>query len=453
MSQETAMHAIDRRGFIKALAAASSASILSIPNTHAAKTKARVVVVGGGFGGATAAKYLRLLDASIDVTLIEREAVYTSCPLSNEVISGDRAIKTLQVSYKGLQKRGINVVKDEVTLIDPVKKTVATASGKSFAYDALVLSPGVDFNYGAVAGLTEQLAQSKLPHAWKAGPQTLLLQKQLAAMPDGGTFIISVPPGPFRCPPGPYERAAQVALHCKHHGKKKAKVLILDANDSFSKKALFEQAWKELYGYGEGGMIEWVSGSNDGKVERVDPESMTCYTGFGEHKGDVVNIIPPHHAGKIAKDLGLASFKDRWCEVKPDSMESLKAKDIYVIGDACIGGELASNNAFPKSAHMAMSQAKVVAANLVAKFNALPAPQAIYTNTCYSVVAHDWGFSVVHLYRVRDGQWVYIKEGSGISPVTFGSKEKPEPVPRIYRRLEVEYADGWLRNVMADAFA
>jgi len=447
------MHAIDRRGFIKALAAASSVSILNIANAHAAKIKARVVVVGGGFGGATAAKYLRLLDPAIDVTLIERETVYTSCPLSNEVISGDRAIKTLQVGYKGLTRRGVKVVHDEVTQIDPVKKTVLTASGKSFGYDALVLSPGVDFNYGAVAGLTEQLAQTSLPHAWKAGPQTLLLQKQLAAMPDGGTFIIAVPPGPFRCPPGPYERAAQVALHCMHHGKKKAKVLILDANDSFSKKSLFEQAWKALYGYGEGGMIEWVSGSNDGKVERIDPENLTCYTGFGEHKGDVINIIPPHHAGKIAKNLGLATFKDKWCEVKPESMESTKEKDIYVIGDACIGGELATNNGFPKSAHMAMSQAKVVAANLVAKFNNQPVPQPIYTNTCYSVVAHDWGFSVVHLYRVQNGQWVYIKEGSGISPVTFGSKEKPEPVPRIYRKLEVEYADGWLRNVMADAFA
>lgn len=176
-----------------------------------------------------------------------------------------------------------------------------------------------------------------------------------------------------------------------HHGKKKAKVLILDANDSFSKKALFEQAWKELYGYGEGGMIEWVS--NDGKVERIDAASKTCYTGFGEHKGDVVNVIPPHHAGKVAKDLGLATFKDKWCEVKPESMESLKAKDIYVIGDACVGGELATNNGFPKSAHMAMSHAKVVAANLVAKFNALPAPQPIYTNTCYSVVAHRSGGS------------------------------------------------------------
>ncbi|MBP2671764.1 MAG: flavoprotein subunit of flavocytochrome c sulfide dehydrogenase, partial [candidate division NC10 bacterium] len=252
--------------------------------------------------------------------------------------------------------------------------------------------------------------------------------------------------------PGPYERAAQVALHCKTHGKAKSKVLILDANDSFSKKALFEQAWKELYGYGEGGMIEWVPASKDGKVERVDPETLTCYAGFGEYKGDVVNVIPPHHAGKIAKDLGLATFKDKWCEVRPENMESTKQKDIYVVGDACVGGELASNNPFPKSAHMAISQAKVVAASLVAKFNGLPPPEPIYTNTCYSVVGHDWGFSVVHLFRVDGGQWVYVKSGSGISPVTMGTKEAPKPVPRIYRKLEVEYADGWLRNVLADAF-
>jgi len=446
------MNGFDRRTFLKALAAAPVASVLSVPAARGATSKARVLVVGGGYGGATAAKYLRVLDPAIAVTLIERETLYTSCPLSNEVISGERDIKTLQVGYDGLSRHGVEVLHDEAGQIDPVKKTVTTAGGKTLEYDALVLSPGVDFDFGALEGLTRELAETRLPHAWKAGPQTLLLKQQLEAMPDGGTFIIVVPPGPFRCPPGPYERAAQVALHCKTHGKAKSKVLILDANDSFSKKALFEQAWKELYGYGEGGMIEWVPASKDGKVERVDPETLTCYAGFGEYKGDVVNVIPPHHAGKIAKDLGLATFKDKWCEVRPENMESTKQKDIYVVGDACVGGELASNNPFPKSAHMAISQAKVVAASLVAKFNGLPPPEPIYTNTCYSVVGHDWGFSVVHLFRVDAGQWVYVKSGSGISPVTMGTKEAPKPVPRLYRKLEVEYADGWLRNVLADAF-
>jgi sulfide dehydrogenase [flavocytochrome c] flavoprotein subunit len=368
------------------------------------------------------------------------------------VVSGARDIKTLQAGYGRLAGRGINVVHDEVTGIDPVKKSVATASGTTFDYDSLVVSPGVDFDFTAIEGLSQELAESVLPHAWKAGPQTLLLKKQLAAMPDGGRFIIAVPKAPFRCPPGPYERAAQVAMHCLHHGKKKAKILILDANDNFSKRPLFEQAWKSLYGYGQGGMIEWISNASGGAVEGVDAGSMTCRTTFDDHQGDVVNIIPPHRAGKIARDAGLANVKGNWCAVKPENMESTAHKDVYVIGDACIGGEIATGNAFPKSAHMANSQAKIVAASLVAKINGLPAPVPIYTNSCYSVVAHDWGFSVVHLFRVENNQWVYVKDGSGISPVTFGTKEAPTPVPRAYRKMEAEYADGWLRNLLADAF-
>ncbi len=447
------MQVIDRRNFLKTLSAAAGASILSVPRTFAVTAKARVVVVGGGFGGASAARYLRLLDPHIDVTLIERGTRYTSCPLSNEVISGARSIETLQADYGGLARRGVKVVHDEVTAIDPVQKTVSTADGRSFPYDALVVSPGVDFNYPAIEGLTQDLAETRLPHAWKAGAQTLLLKRQLEAMPDGGRFIIAVPKGPFRCPPGPYERAAQVAMHCQQHGKNKVKVLVLDANDSFSKRPLFEQAWKALYGYGADGMIEWVSGANGGGIERVDAGAMTCFGMLDDFKGDVINIIPPHRAGKIARDLGLATLKGAWCEVKPENMESKAQKDIHVIGDACVGGETATGNAFPKSAHMANSQAKVVAASLVARFNALPQPVPIYTNSCYSVVAHDWGFSVVHLFRVEGGQWVYVKDGSGISPVTFGTKERPIPVPRLYRKMEAEYADGWLRNLLADSFS
>ncbi|MBI5119456.1 MAG: FAD-dependent oxidoreductase [Rhodospirillales bacterium] len=447
------MHAFNRRNFLKSFSAAAGAFVISVPTARAATgPKARVVVVGGGYGGATAAKYLRLMDPGIDVTLIERGPLYTSCPLSNEVISGAREIKTLQAGYGGLARRGVKIVHDEVTRIDPALKTVATASGGSFAYDALVMSPGVDFDFGSVKGLTKELSETKLPHAWKAGPQTLLLKSQLDAMPDGGRFLIVVPKGPFRCPPGPYERAAQVAMHCLHRGKKKAKILILDANDSFSKKPLFEEAWKALYGYGQNGMIEWIPAASGGKVEEVDAGSMTCLSGFDEYKGNVINVIPAHRAGVIARETGLANFKDAWCSVKPENMESTAHKDIYVIGDACVGGDLAGNNAFPKSAHMANSQAKAVVASLVAKFNGQPQPVPVYTNTCYSVVAHDWGFSVVHLFRVQGGQWVYIKEGSGISPVAFGAKEAPKPVPRLYRKMEVDYADGWLRNVLADSF-
>jgi sulfide dehydrogenase [flavocytochrome c] flavoprotein subunit len=448
------MHHFDRRSFLKSLSAAAGASILTVPRSFAAAPKARVIVVGGGFAGASAARYLRILDPGIEVTLIEKGERYTSCPLSNEVISGERDIRSLQVGYGGLARRGVRVVQAEVSQIDPVKKTVTTADGQRFAGDALIVAPGVDLDYAAVGGLSEELADTRLPHAWKAGPQTLLLKKQLEAMPDGGRFIICVPKAPFRCPPGPYERAAQVAMYCQHHGKKKAKILILDSNDNFSKRPLFEEAWKALYGYGEGGMIEWVAASAGGVVEQVDAGAMTLQTTFDTHKGDVINIIPPHRGGRIARDAGLANFKGNWCEVKPGNMESTAHKDVYVIGDSCIGGELATGNGFPKSAHMANSQAKIVAASLVARLNGLPPPVPIYTNTCYSVVGHDWGFSVVHLFRVENNQWVYIKQGSGISPVNLGgTKEKPVPVPRSYRKMEAEYADGWLRNLLADAYS
>ncbi len=447
------MQTLDRRSFLKIACAAAGASVLSIPQARAAGPKARVVVVGGGYGGATAARYIRLMDPAVEVTLIERNPLYISCPLSNEVVSGERDIKTLQRGYTGLSRRGIKIVHQEAVGIDPVRKTVTTSAGKVYPYDALVVSPGVDFMFEGVEGLTAEVSGAKIPHAWKAGPQTLLLKKQLAAMPDGGRFIITVPKAPFRCPPGPYERAAQVAMYCKHHGKKKAKILILDSNDTFSKKPLFEQAWKALYGYGKEGMIEWVPGSEGGALESVEAETLTCQTTFEQFKGDVVNVIPPHRAGRIAVEAGLANFKDAWCQVKPESMESTAHKDIFVIGDACVGGDFATNNPFPKAAHMANSQAKVVAANVVARFNGLPAPTPVYTNTCYSVVGHDWGFSVVALYRVENGQWVYVKQGSGISPVTLGTKEAPKPVPRAFRRMEAQYADGWLRNILADAFS
>jgi sulfide dehydrogenase [flavocytochrome c] flavoprotein subunit len=272
-------------------------------------------------------------------------------------------------------------------------------------------------------------------------------------MPDGGKFIITVPPKPFRCPPGPYERAAQVAHYCKTHGKTKAKVIILDANDSFSKKGLFEKAWKTLYGYGPDGMIEWVPGAQDGKVVKVDAKTKTAYTGFGEHKADVLNVIPPHTAGAIAASSGLTNDKG-WCEVVPMSMASAKDENIYTIGDACIAGELPVYD-MPKSAHMAMTQAKVAAGAIVAKLNGMPPPVPYYANTCYSLAAPDYGFSVVHIFKVEDNKFVYVKSAGGTSPLDAPAKDdKPAVVvPPIQYKLEAEYADGWLRNVLADAFS
>jgi sulfide dehydrogenase [flavocytochrome c] flavoprotein subunit len=446
------MSQINRREFIKLIAAASSAAVLTVPHSAwAGKAKARVVVIGGGYGGATAAKYTKLMDPAIEVTLIEPKTTYISCPFSDEVLVGVREMKTLERGYDGLKKRGVNVVHDYVTHVDPVKKTLSTKNGKKFDYDALVMSPGVDFHFDAIEGYSEALTQ-EIPYDYEAGPQTLLLRKQLEAMPDNGTFIIATPPKPFRCPPGPYERAAMVAYYCKTHGKTKAKILILDSNDSFSKKGLFEKAYKDLYGYGPGGMIEWIPAKDDGKVVKINAKTRTAYTTFAEHKADVLNVIPPHTAGAIATSTGLTNDKG-WCEVVPMTMESAKAKDIYTIGDSCIAGELPVYD-MPKSAHMAMTQAKVVAGAIVAKVNGNPPPVPYYANTCYSMVEPGYGFSVVHVFRVEDNKFVYVKEAGGISPV-----DKPatagQPavvVPRIQYTLEAAYGDGWLQNVLADAF-
>lgn len=467
------MSQINRRNFIKTLAAASSAAAVSIPlsacagpggKTSSGGGKARVIVIGGGYGGATAAKYVKLLDGAIDVTLIEPNAVYTSCPLSNEVISGHRDIKTLQIGYDGLKKRGVNVLQDMVTGVDRAKKVVTTKGGKKLEYDALIMSPGIEFHYNSIEGYSEAVT-TDIPHAWKAGEQTLLLKKQLMAMPDGGKFVIVVPKGPFRCPPGPYERASLAANYFQHSGKKKCKVIILDANDSHSKKGLFTQAWKAMYGWekdgmGTNSMVEWVKGAEGGNINKLDAKTKTVSSDFVEMKADVLNIIPEHKAGKIAADTGLVgtagnNFEKGWCKVEPMTMASAVDPNIYTIGDSCVAGEMSiygnpnANFDMPKSAHIAMTQAKVAAAAIVAKLNGLPTPQPYYANTCYSVVGDDYGFSVAHQYRVENGTFKYIKEGSGISPIVMPDKS---PVPAIYRKLEAEYADGWLRNVMADAF-
>lgn len=437
------MNSMNRRGFIKAaIAAAPAAAYLALPSSARAGRQARIVVVGGGFGGATAAKYLKLMDPALEVTLVERSKTYTACPLSNEVLAGHGRIENLQVGYDGLVKRGIQVIFDDATEIDAVKKRVTLKGGKVLAYDALVVSPGIDFNYAAIEGYSEALANSSHPHAWKAGAQTLALKEKLHAMKDGETFVLSVPPGPFRCPPGPYERASQVASFFKHRGMMKSKVLIADANDSFSKKGLFEQAWQRHYP----GMIEWVSGASGGKVVKFDPGSNTASSDFTDFKGDLVNIIPPHHAGSIAKTAGLTNDKG-WCPVDMLTMESTLHKDIWVVGDACVHGDLPVYGA-PKSAHSAATQAKVAAGAIIAKLNNLPNPEPFFVNTCYSLAEVDWGFSVVHIYRVKDGKLVYIAEAGGISPVAM-----PEEELVLQRKLEARYAVGWLKNIMTDAFA
>lgn len=422
-----------RRNFMKATGASLAVGLAgAMPATaRGAAKKARIVVVGGGFGGAIAAKYIKMFDPQIDVTLVERNKNYVTCPFSNEVLSGERDIASLTFGYQGLMDRGINVIFDEATGIDPVKKSVSLKNSKALDFDRLVLSPGVQFNWNAIEGCSPEMEKT-MPHAWKAGEQTLLLRKQLMAMPDGGTAIIVVPPAPFRCPPGPYERASQMCAYFQHH-KPKSKVLILDANDMMSKRPLFEQAWKTLYP----GMITWVPKSSFGKVTRVEQKTRILVTEFDNYTSEVINFITPHKAGKIAEIAGLTN-ETGYCPVDAMTMESAKHKGIYVIGDAAIAGDM------PKSAHSAGSQAKVVAAAIVAQLNGQPIAMPYYVNTCYSLVSSDWGFSVAGLFKPEGGKIVAHPGSVVISPT--------DAAP-FTRKEEAEYGISWLANITAEAFS
>jgi len=428
------MTAFSRREFLKLAGVSSSLGVLGLTPLAARgqAPKARVVVVGGGYGGAIAAKYLRMADPNLKVTLIEKNKSFISCPLSNEVLSGERGLESLTFGYDALAKKhGVDMVFDEVVEIDAKAKKVKVAGGSALEYDKLIVSPGVDFKYEAIKGYSQAVAEKEMPHAWKAGPQTLLLRKQITAMPDGGKVIIVAPPNPFRCPPGPYERAAQIAHYLKLH-KPKSKVIILDPKDNFSKQGLFETGWKQYYG----SMIEWVSGAAGGNVEAVDAAAMTVQAQIEQFKGDVINVIPPQKAGAIALAAGLADAKG-WCPVNPQTFESTLHKDVYVIGDSCIAGEM------PKSGYAANSEAKVAAAAIIAAINGAPLPETSYVNTCYSVIAPDYGISVAGVYRLQDGSIKSVPDSGGVSPASAA--------PRV-RALEAQYAYSWFKNITADMF-
>ncbi|MFB1489740.1 MULTISPECIES: NAD(P)/FAD-dependent oxidoreductase [unclassified Thiocapsa] len=426
------MKTLTRRTFLQS-SMLSTAAVLGAPSlaVHAATPpKARVVVVGGGYGGAIAAKYLRMSDPDLRVTLIEKEAAYVSCPLSNEVLGGERDLASLTFDYRGLTRRGIAVMQDTVVEIDPAQHFVKGASGNRYNYDKLIVSPGVDYDWGAIEGMSEAVAE-RIPHAWKAGKQTEILRRQLEAMEDGGVFYIVAPPNPFRCPPGPYERAAQVAHYFSTH-KPKSKILILDAKDAFSKQGLFQAGWQEHYG----DMIEWVSGAQGGIIEAIDPETRTLMGSFEEFKGDVINLIPHQKAGTLAQTAGLAN-ESGWCPVDQRTFESSIHKDIHVIGDACIAG------AMPKSGYSANSQGKVCAAAIVAAINGEAAPAPSYVNTCYSIIAPEHGISVAGVYRLEEGRIVDIPGAGGVSPADADART---------RALEQQFALDWFRNITSDMF-
>ncbi len=430
-----------RRNFLKAggAAVAAAAAIGYVPFAIGGAGK-KVVVVGGGIGGATAAKYLRMIDPSIEVTLIEANPSYYTCFMSNEVLSGERDIESIHFDYSGLQGHGVNVVHDWVTAIDPDKRVVRTKGGHRFPYDRCIVSPGIDFKWDTIEGYSEK-ASRIIPHAWKAGPQTVTLRKQLRNMRDGGTMVIVPPPNPFRCPPGPYERASQIAHYFKRH-KPKSKIIILDPKDKFSKFGLFTSGWARHYGFdpenpsSEKGMISWVKGAEGGKVESVDPRTMTIQAEIEEVKADVINIIPAQKAGKIAFAAGLTNDKG-WCPVDGKTFESKIHENIHVIGDSSIASPL------PKSGYAANSEAKVCAAAIAALLNGDSAPQPSYVNTCYSVIAPGDGISVAMVYAYRGGKIVKVKGSGGLTPGKFDAK---------MRAREEQYAHSWFNNITQDVF-
>jgi sulfide dehydrogenase [flavocytochrome c] flavoprotein subunit len=391
----------------------------------------KVVVVGGGFAGATAAKYVRKWsDGKIAVTLVERGSTFVSCPLSNLVLGGSRQIADLTVPYDGLNKWGVRRVTDEAMAIDPAARTVRLAGGTTLPYDRLILAPGVDFMWDAIPALASREAQEKILHAWKAGAQTVALRRQLEAMPDGGVFVMHIPKAPYRCPPGPYERACQVAFYFSTQ-KKKSKVIILDANDDVvSKKGLFTAAWNGRYK----GYVEYRP--NSGLVD-VDVATLAAKLEFDSVKADVLNIIPPQHAGGIARALGMANANGRFCQVDFLSFESTAQRNIHVVGDATQNAQL-----MPKSGHMANQHAKVCAAAVVASLTGGEVNQTpVIANTCYSYIDDK---EVVHVASVHR----YDAEKKTMSVVTGSGGLSPGPSVQ-----EAVYADAWARNIWADMLA
>lgn len=416
-----------RRTAVLGITAATA--ILARPSVSRARSTSRVVVVGGGFGGAACARALKRAQGNLQVILIEPNAIFTSCPFSNEVIAGLRDIEAQQFGHDRLADEGVTVINQAVTAIESQQRKVITADGVALPFDRLVLSPGIDFHFEALPGY-DDAASEKMPHAWKAGAQTLLLRRQLEAMDDGGTVAIAIPANPSRCPPAPYERASLIA-HYLMARKPRSKVLILDAKDNFSQQRLFEMAWKELYG----DMIERIGLSQGGRVTSVDPASRTIVTEFGNYTPDVANVIPPQRAGHIAERAG-ATDATGWCPIDPVTFESKLVKNVHVIGDACLGGGI------PKSASAASAQGKACA---VAIINLLAgrAPEAPrLTGVCYNTVAPGYGFSLVGNYQPRGDIFAEVESGT----------TSPVDAPRELRAREAAEAERWFQTITADTF-
>ena len=418
---------LSRRDVFRGIAVTAAA--LALPRPSRAQAAGRIVVIGGGFGGAGLARALRRDNPALQVTLVEPKTFYFACPFSNEAIAGLREFEAQQFSYDRTAADGIAVIPQTAVKVDAQARTVGLADGTSLGYDRLVLSPGIDLRFDALPGYDEAAA-AKMPHAWKAGEQCLLLRRQLEAMDDGGLVVLAVPAAPLRCPPAPYERASLIAHYLKLH-KPRSKVLILDAKDGFSQQRLFEQAWQELYP----GMIERIALSQGGRVTSVDPATGTIVTEFGNYTADVANVIPPQRAGRIAEVAG-ATDATGWCPIDPVSFESKLVPDIHIIGDACIAG------AIPKSASAAHAQAGACAAAIINLMAGKPPEMPRLTGACFNTVAPGYAFSLTGVYAPREGLFNEV-EGGGTSPLD---------APRELRAQEAETALAWFKTITADTF-
>ena len=409
-----------RRDFLK-LAGAVSLAGCATP----APAKARVVVVGGGFGGATAAKYIRMWDPSIDVVLVERDAAFISCPISNLVLGGFSTMDEISRGYDGLRRHGVQVVRDEATAIDPARKVVKLGRGNDIAYERLIVSPGIDFTSNEIQGFDAAMQSGAALHAWKAGAQTVALRRQLEQMKDGGVYILSIPTAPYRCPPGPYERASIVAAYFRQ-AKPRSKVLVLDANpDVTSKGGLFKAAWKDLYPT----ILEYRGGQ---KVVAVEKGAVR--TDFDTIKGDVLNVVPPHRAGDIAQKAGLITTNARWCDVDWRTMESKAVKGVHVLGDATL-----SAPGMPKSGSMANNHAKIAAAAIVEMLGGRAPASPKIINTCYSFVSEKEAIRVSSVHE-WDGTTLQPVKGSG-------------GVSSARSEAEGTFAWNWARTIWADSLA
>lgn len=426
------MRSFSRRQFLKAGSGAAllaSLAPLSGCVANPDKSASHIVIVGGGYGGATVAKYLRMWSAgSVQVTLVERDASFISCPISNLVVGGSKTLADITLSYETLRtKWGVRVIQDEVVGIDADKRSIRLAQGGEIAYDRLVLSPGIDFMWERLPALNNADAQNEILHAWKAGAQTVALRKQLEEMKNGGIFAISIPKAPYRCPPGPYERASLVAAYLKAN-KPQSKVLILDANEDIqSKKALFIKAWTDLYK----GMVEYRPNS---EVKDVDVASRTAILEFDKVRADVLNVIPPQRAGRIANSAGLKLINQRWVDIDWLSMESTSTPGIHVIGDAVFPAPT-----MPKSGHMANQHAKVAAAAILRLLaGEAPSPTPVVANVCYSFVSplHAVHVASVHQYDPASKTMQPVKGAGGLTPAR--------------NEFEAHIAMGWAKTIWAD---